>query len=151
MRALTFIALLAATPAAAQSPPPVQPQPGLHKLVSVEVRLKGAPTATGEQGSTVRLITFSPQNADSRTFILTQACWNKTAICPAVHAATVRLYLKLPWSTRLNVTRFVLCGSTECTLPHFAPIQAKPGQAYKFSYDRVEAIWTETPSVVVAP
>ena len=133
--------------AQAQSLPPVQPQPGLHTLVTLEIRLKGAPTATNPS-PTVKLYTWKLENADSRRFTLVVPCWNTKSTCPQVLAATVRVYVKLPWVANVNVTRFVLCDGSECGLPKFAPLVAKPGEGYRFSYNRIRAVWVEVPSVV---
>jgi hypothetical protein len=133
--------------ARAQTIPPVQPQLGLHGLTLIEVRLKGAPTATNPS-PTVRLIKWKPATIDAKTFTWTEPCWNAKSSCPQVVAATVRVYLSLPWLPNVNVTRFVLCGGSECLLPAFAPMQAKPGEGYRLSYDRYTAQWVEAPKVI---
>lgn len=131
--------------AQAQTLPPVQPQPGLQNLIEIETRLKRA------DGSTARLLKETPPTIDARTFVAVIPCWNRTTTCPQIVSATVQLYIRLPWSTRMNVTRFVLCNGSECLLPPFAALQARPGEAYRFRYDRVSAQWAEPPTVIPAP
>jgi len=48
----------------------------------------------------------------------------------------------------VNVTRFVLCNASECLLPEFPALTAKPGEAYRFFYDRTTAQWVSHPVVV---
>lgn len=148
MKLLLLALLLPATVFA--QPAPVQPQPGLQGIGSAEIRLKGAPTLTNPS-PTVRLSKVVFKNLDSKTFIHTEACWNAKTACPLVVAATVRVFIELPWLGRVNVSRFVLCNATECLLPAFAPLSANPGQAYRFSYDRYTAAWTEPPAVIHLP
>lgn len=150
MRHALTILLLALLPAVAAAQAPVEPQPGLHTMIELEIRLKGTPTAT-QPSPTVRLRKWTPSTIDARTFTLTEPCWNAKSACPQVVTVTAQLYLKLPWATRVNVTRFVLCSGSECLLPAFAPLQAKPGEAFRFSYDRMTAQWTEPPRIVPAP
>ena len=151
---LLVLALMLAWPLAARAqPPPVQPQPGLHNYLEVEVRLKGNPTATNPS-PTLRLekLTGWAPTADARYFNGAIACWRTTSTCPPVVGATARLYLKLPWiATRVNVTRFVLCDASECVLPPFAAMSAKPGEFFNFNYDRVAAVWKVQPSVTAVP
>ena len=146
----TLLLALLTFPAFAQTIRPIQPQFGLQALVTLEIRLKGAPTANNPL-PTVRLVKWQPATMDARTFTFTQFCWNTKSSCPQVVAATVRLYLNLPWLSNVNVTRFVLCNAPECTLPTFAPFVAKPGEAYRFSYDRVTAQWVTPPGIVKQP
>lgn len=143
-----LFALLAWLPLtiSAQTIPPVEPQAGLQGLVTLEIRLKGVPTLTNPS-PTVKLYTWQLKNADSGTFILTIPCWNTTSACPRVIAATVRVFLKLPWAN-MNVTRFVLCNASECMLPVFPVMIAGPDESYRFSYDRTKAVWAEPPRIV---
>lgn len=146
-----WIVLLFACSAQAQTIPPVQPQFGLQALVTLEIRLKGAAVVGSTTPPTVRLAKWQPATMDARTFTFTQFCWNTKSSCPQVASATVRVYLHLPWLPNVNVTRFVLCNAPECTLPTFAPLVAKPGEAYRFSYDRVTAQWVTPPGIVKQP
>ena len=135
-------------PAFAQSVlPPVQPQPGLQALTTIEIRLKGVPTATNPS-PTVRLIKWSPKTIDVETFAVSEMCWNAKSPCPKVVEATARVYLTLPWLPNVNVTRFVLCPASECLLPPFSALQAKPGEIHWFIYNRYTAQWKTPPSVV---
>ena len=131
--------------ALAQAIPPVQPQPGLQNSIAVEVRFKGARTATNPS-PTLRVMKF--QTTDAKIYNVMHACWNKTTVCPPVVAATVRVYLSLPWDTSVNVTRFVLCNASECLLPSFSPLVAKPGQSFYFRYNRLQGQWEQPPSVI---
>ena len=154
MRRRVASLLLALAPAlvGAQTSP-VQPQPGLHNFMEVEVRLKGAPTATNPL-PTLRLekLTGWTPTVEARYFNGSIACWRTASACPPVVAATARVYLKLPWiTTRVNVTRFVLCDASECLLPPFPSMVAKPGQFFNFIYDRKDAVWKEPPRVTAAP
>ena len=154
MRRLVASLLLALAPAlVGAQPPPVQPQPGLHNYLEVEVRLKGNPTATNPSPTLkVSNLTGWQPTVDARYFNGSIPCWRTAAACPPVVAATARVYLKLPWLlTRVNVTRFVLCDASECLLPPFTVMIAKPGQAFSFNYDRVDAVWKEPPTVISAP
>jgi hypothetical protein len=145
MRAALCIVLLAAPAALAV---PVQPQSTdwLSANVETEVRLKKA------DGTTARLVKPAFPTYNARYFILTEPCWNKSSACPEITGATISLFVKLPWSNRLNVTKYVLCGATVCDMPAFGPLIAKPGEGYRLRYDRVTARWDPMPSVVsVAP
>ena len=138
------IGWLLALTTSAHAVEPIQPQPGLQRVVDIEVRLKSGAT-------TVKVHRWTPLTINVGTVTLTVQCWNKVTDCPPVTSATVRLYLKLPWIPSVNITRYVLCNDTECLLPEFTPIQAPVGQAYKFSYDRRTARWVEPPRIVPFP
>ena len=85
---------------------------------------------------------------DAGRFIVKVPCWNKVSVCPQVASVTIKVFLKVPWIGRANVTRFTLCSQSECSLPAFVALQAKPGEAYRFFYNRMTAAWGEAPSVV---
>jgi hypothetical protein len=118
--------------------------------VQVDIRLKGPATATNPF-PTVRLLTmkFTPLNAKS--FVFSVPCWNASSACPKVVGVTVQVFLQTPVG-RANVTRFTgLCTSTtECVLPAFTAIQAKPGEIYRFNYSRINAAWNEPPLVMAS-
>ena len=117
------------------------------ELVEFEFRLKGVPSATGTV-ATVKLIKAKFPTLNATKFGLDEPCWNKTSVCPVVVSATAQVFIKLPWSTRLNVTKYVLCEASECLLPPFAQMQAKPGEGYRFRYNRLTAVWDTPPSVI---
>ena len=124
-------------------------------LIEIELRLRGAPTGAVTQLAdmpTVKVVTAKMPNYWARNYVYTVPCWNKTTVCPKVIAVSYRVMLKLPWSTRMNVTRFTNCEASECLLAGvFAPLQAKPGQGYSFNFDRIEAVWGAAPAVVSVP
>lgn len=141
---LSTIAMVLPCAVLAQAPP-AQPQTTnwLSERVEVEVRLKTV------AGTTAHLAVFRFGNLGARYLTILVPCWNKVRACPEIAGATVRLYITLPWSQRLNVTRFVLCASSECSLPAISPpIRANPGQSYDLRYDRVNAVWYQPPAVV---
>jgi hypothetical protein len=164
MRTLIALLALALLPlaVAAQTVPPspnVTPQTvtGLQDYIEVDVRLKGIATATNPS-PTIRVVgaaRWEPMNG--RYFTLDVPCWNKSSACPPVAGVTFQVFFRLTGSaSRTNVTRFTgMCGllTTECIAPWFVPITAKPGESYRFRYDRVAANWDATPTVVptVAP
>lgn len=143
--------LLAALVASAQTPN-VTPQTEtfLESAHEVDIRLKGVPSATGTVPTVKLLSAFKAANPNDTSYTLAVPCWNAVSACPPVAGVTVQVFLNLGILGRKNVTAFTgLCGiATECTLPVFTPIQAKPGESYKFWYSRVSAAWKEQPSVV---
>jgi len=152
MRLALAVVLMVITLAVMAQAPNVTPQveTWLEQNVQIDVRLKGAATTTNPF-PTVRLITmkFTPLNAKS--FVFSVPCWNASSACPKVLGVTAQVFLNTPLG-RSNVTRFSgLCGnSTECVLPAFAAIQAKPGEIYRFNYSRVNAAWNEPPLTVAS-
>jgi hypothetical protein len=140
-----FLCFLAFAAWAQMPPVSAQQRNWLHTATDFEVRLKNA------GGATVKLVTLKFPSLNNRYFTYTVVCWNTASACPVVASATVRAYVKMPWAGRVNVTRFVLCDASECTMPVFAPLQAKTGEGYKFTYDRVKALWSPVPSVVAVP
>lgn len=149
---LVVLGLLLALGAAAQAPN-VTPQVAtwLESNTEVDIRLKGVPTATNPS-PTVRLVRgvrFDPPFAQN--YIYSLPCWNTASVCPQVVGVTIQVFLTLP-TGRSNVTRFTgMCGNaSECVLPSFSGVQAKPGESYRFNYSRVKAIWNEPPSVGLA-
>jgi len=157
--ALTMLLLLCAGHAAGQLPPKVRQQStmGWQEQVEFDVRLKGVPIyVDGVQvkpSATVKLVTgLRFKSLQTRYFAYTVPCWNKTAPCPKVAFITIQAFVRLPWNAgRVNVTKYMLCDSAECSLPDIIPIQAKPGEGYSFRYDRVKAVWDPVPFVVTFP
>jgi hypothetical protein len=153
-------ALLALVSFAASAQVPVsQPMSGrwFSNVLEIELRLKGEPAA-GKQVKAVndlptrRVVRVKFRNYNARYLTYTVPCWNKVSACQSVIAVTYRVMLKLPWSQRLNVTKYVNCQAVECLLAGvFAPLVAKPGEGYSFRYDRVEAVWAPAPNVVALP
>jgi hypothetical protein len=116
--------------------------------VEVELRLKG-PATTTNASPTIRVATIRFANVNARYFEHVWPCWNTASSCPQVTGVTARIYLKLPWTGRVNVTRYILCNGTECSLPNFPAIAAKPGEVYALSYDRIKAVWRVTPYITI--
>ena len=140
-KSLFAIALMMCLPAMAQMPS-LQPQiVGMEKLVEFDIRLK---TSSDGSGSASRLVSMTFGNLNARYFSVTIPCWNKTAVCPLISSATVQAFIKKADGTRQNVTKYSpQCAVIECIAPAFTPIQAKPGEAYFFSFDRDTAKWAE--------
>jgi len=141
-----------AAPVVAQVPNVTpQSETWLDPIMEVDIRLKGAPTATSAF-PTLKLLAeqkFLPSH-NAIIYTVETPCW-RTTTCPAVTGMTVQVFLRLPWG-RSNVTRYTgLCGnSSECTMPAFDPLVAKAGEKYRFVYDRLAASWQVTPSVIGA-
>lgn len=153
MRALLL--MLFAMPAMAQVP---VSQPTtlnwLGEMVEIELRLRGPSSTTPVTKladlPTVKIVTVKFTNYWARNLTYTVPCWNKTTTCPKVLAVSYRVMLKLPWSTRVNVTRYTNCDASECLLAGvFTPLQAKPGEGYSFNFDRVNAVWASQPSIAI--
>ena len=144
---LCAIALMMWLPAMAQMPLAKPQASTWAELVEFEFRLRGVPNAAGTV-STARLIKARFATLNATAFTHTEPCWNTASACPVVASATVRIFIKLPWSTRLNVTKYVLCEASECLLPPFAQMQAKVGEGYSFRYNRLTAAWDTPPRVV---
>jgi hypothetical protein len=146
----TLIALmLLSFPAFGQAP--VQPQSigGLAEFVEFDIRFKGVATATNPAPTVKLASAVKFPTLEGQYFRHTEPCWNKTSACPVVVSATVQIFVRLPWiGTRTNVTRYLLCAGTECAMPSFQPMTAKPGEGFQFEYDRVKAVWNGVPSVV---
>jgi len=145
MKRHLFALLAAASLPVFAGPPIVQPQSQtwLSDNIEVELRLKTATESTAK----VYIARFRKLE-DAGRFIVKVPCWNKVSVCPPVASVTIKVFLKVPWIGRANVTRFTLCSQSECSLPAFAALQAKPGEAYRFFYNRMTAAWEEAPSVV---
>lgn len=130
--------------------PPAQPQTSnwFAEHVEFEVRLRGVATATNPSPVVHTSVLKFPTLAGN-PFNVTIGCWRTTSSCQQVVAATVRVFIRLPWNTRANITKYVLCSGTECMMPAFSPMTAKVGESYSFKYDRTTAKWVTVPSVVV--
>jgi hypothetical protein len=147
--------LLAASSAWGQLPSS-QPQTlDISAWIEIELRLKTAENKTAR----VHVAQFKTLNA--ATYLVTIPCWNKASVCPAVTAVTAKAFVKLPWTTlKYNVTNRLLGPGTEVQLyfdsgtpegsASFPAIAPKPGEAYRFRYDRVKGRLTLA-SVFVLP
>ncbi|MDH4172176.1 MAG: hypothetical protein OEW90_00925 [Betaproteobacteria bacterium] len=122
--------------------------------LEIELRMKGPPAA-GSQVSVlsdlptrrIEKVVFKDYNARYLNYVV--PCWNTKSACPEIIAVTYRVMLKLPWSNRLNVTKYTNCSASECLLAGvFLPLRAKPGEGYSLKFDRVSGLWAETPIVV---
>lgn len=152
--ALAALLLLCGSALAQTSNVTPSPADYLLRHVEYDLRLKGPTANAAGDFPTVKLEEGRKQsNWSANRFTATVACWNKSATCPPVNHVSVRVYFNAPGYPRTNVTWAVgLCGfALECTLPVFPAISAKPGEAYRFWYTRINARWVEPPKIIVAP
>ena len=148
MRRVMFLLIGVACVASSAHGQTLKPMTGFEKYIEADLLFKNAADKTL---FTRKLPSGGYVMPDlwSASYEHTEKCWNNSSPC-VVAGLALQIYVNAPWLPRTNVSRFFEGCTSQCVLPPFAMITAKPGEPMRFEFNRVNAQWNHPPSVVTA-